>query len=421
LAQAPAGILKANTLFLLRELNSTIGKQKPPVISRGLFIFVVLRYNSFIMTTSKYRTWIEISESAIKNNYQIFRRMLKPGIKMLGVVKSNAYGHGLFGFAKVLADLGIDWLGVDSITEAETLRERGIKVPILVLGYTLPANFGLAHSYNVALTVSSFDNLKIANKLGKKINIHLKIDTGMHRQGFQLNDLQKALAIIKDSKFINLQGIYTHFAAAKNPDWSGMTGKQIALFNQAVKLAKSLNPGIIAHASASAGALNFDTTHYDMVRIGAALYGLWPSLETKLSLEKKINLKPVLTWKTLISEVKTIEKGEKIGYDFTEEIKRKSKIAVLPIGYWHGYWRALSGAFYVLLRGQKAKVLGRVSMDMVTIDVTGIKGAKVGDVVVLLGKQGKDEISADDMAKVANTTNYEIVTRINPLIKKYYC
>ena len=373
------------------------------------------------MKNIKYRTWIEISTKALKNNYRVIRHLLKPRVKMLGVVKSNAYGHGLAGFSQELVKLGADWLGVDSITEAQTLRERGIKTPILVLGYTLPSNFAQAADLDAVLTLSSFENLKLMAKSAIDTRVHLKIDTGMHRQGFQLGEIQKALAIIKRSKNIRLQGIYTHFAAAKNPDWSGMTQKQIRQFEQAAKLARQINPNVIAHASASAGAMNFSTTHYDMVRIGAALYGLWPSLETKLSLEKRIDLMPIMSWKTIISEIKTVEKGEKIGYDFTEEMKRRSKVAVLPIGYWHGYWRALSGSFHVLIKGQKAKVLGRVSMDMVTIDVTDIKGVKVGDVATLLGKQGNGEITADEMAQAANTTNYEVVTRVNPLIMKYYC
>jgi len=373
------------------------------------------------MKNIKYRTWIEISTKALKNNYRIIRYLLKPRVKILGVVKSNAYGHGLAGYSQELVKLGVDWLGVDSITEAETLRECGIKVPILVLGYTLPFNFKQAKELDVALTLSSFENLKALAKSELDIAVHLKVDTGMHRQGFQQNEIPKVINAIKRSKNIKLQGVYTHFGAAKNPDWSGMTQKQVKLFDQAIKLAKQANPFVITHASASAGAMNFSTTHYDMVRIGAALYGLWPSLETKLSLEKRIDLIPVMSWKTIISEIKRVEKGDKIGYDFTEEVKRRTKVAVLPIGYWHGYWRSLSGNFSVLVKGQRAKVLGRVSMDMVTIDVTDIKGAKVGDVVTLLGKQGKEEITADEMAQAANTTNYEVVTRVNPLIMKYYC
>ncbi len=367
-----------------------------------------------------YRTWIEIDKKAVSHNFLTFKKLINTKTKLLGVVKSNAYGHELMGFSRVLSDLGIDWLGVDSITEAHTLRRHKINNRILVLGYTLPANFDLAGNHGIALTISDFINLGMAKKHKGDITIHLKIDTGMHRQGFLLKDLPKALSIIKNSKNIKLQGVYTHFAAAKAPDWSGQTQKQIEQFEKAVALAKKIQPNIIAHASASAGTLNYAFAHFDMVRVGAGLYGLWPSLETKLSKEKQLQLKPVLTWKTIISEVKTLEKGEKIGYDFTEELKRKTRVAILPIGYWHGYWRALSGKACVLAGGKRAKVLGRISMDMTAIDITDASQAKVGDEVVLIGRQGKENITADELAEIAGTTNYEIITRINPLIKKFF-
>ncbi len=159
-----------------------------------------------------------------------------------------------------------------------------------------------------------------------------------------------------------------------------------------------------------------------MVRVGIGLYGLWPSEETKKAFSSTQNttLKPVLTWKTVISELKRVEKGEKVGYDYTEALKKDTLLAVLPIGYWHGYWRAFSSKAFVLIKGHRAKIIGRVSMDMVVVDVTNISRIKVGDEVVLLGKQDKEEITADELGVIANTSCYEIVTRLNPLIKKIY-
>lgn len=390
----------------------------------------------------QYRTWIEISKKNIAHNYAIFRDLLEKKTKLLGVVKSNAYGHELLGFARELERLGVDMLGVDSITEARSLRNHKITKQILVLGYTLPENFGLASAKNISVAISTFENLQQLASHKKNISIHLKFDTGMHRQGFYLHDIPQVLQMLKKNRHIKVDGLFTHFAAAKKPDSSNATEQQIQKFKQVIVAIKNSYPKVIAHASATAGALNYPEAGFDMVRIGIGMYGLWPSEETKnafsdnlgiesrysvnnkpiplLKRRKTFLLKPVLTWKTIISELKTVEKGEKIGYDYTEGVNKTAVLAVLPIGYWHGYWRAFSSKAFVLVKGQRCKVIGRVSMDMVVIDVTDIPKVRVGDEVILIGKQGTQEITADELAKVAGTSNYEIVTRLNPLIKKNY-
>lgn len=372
------------------------------------------------MPEALYRTWIEISKQNIAKNYRAFRRLLKPQTKLMAVVKSNAYGHELFSFAKKQEMLGADFLGVDSITEARALRKTGIQKPILVLGYTLPKNFSLASDKKTSLSISSFENLRALAESGKKVSIHIKVDTGMHRQGFFVADLQTVCDIIKNSKNLKFEGLFTHFAAAKKPDSLHETERQIQNFDHAIKIVREKGFNPICHAAATAGTLNYPESHYDMVRIGIGLYGLWPSAETKAFLSKKLALEPVLAWKSLISELKWVEKNAKIGYDFTDTLKAKAKLAVVPIGYWHGYWRAFSSKAHVLVGGKRCRVVGRVSMDMVVIDITKVSNAKVGDEVILLGRQGRQEINADELAKIANTSNYEIVTRLNPLIKKIY-
>lgn len=369
---------------------------------------------------TEYRTWIEISRAAIKHNYQTFRGLIEPKTKLMAVVKSNAYGHELIGFAKATAALGVDFLGVDSITEAKSLREAGIKKPILVLGYTLPIHFGLAEKNKISLTISSAQGLSALINSGKKVSIHLKVDTGMHRQGFFAKDLETICKLIKQHQKISVEGLYTHFASAKKPDSHKETEKQITIFRQAINQVRAAGLHPIVHAAATAGTLNYPEAHFDMVRIGIGLYGLWPSPETQKALGKKYPLWPVLTWKSIISEAKWVEKGEKVGYDYTETLKKRSFLAVVPIGYWHGYWRAFSGKAYVLVCGKRCKVVGRVAMDMIVIDITGVAKAKAGDEVVLIGKQGQEEILAGDLASLANTTHYEVVTRLNPLIKKLY-
>ena len=369
---------------------------------------------------NKYRTWLEISKGAVKNNYSAFRKLIKPETKMLGVVKSNAYGHGLVGFSKVLDGLGVDFLGVDSITEAETLRKNNIRLPILVMGFTLPENFKLAARKKVALTVSSLENLEDMAKKNLPISVHIKIETGLNRQGFLVQDLPKVINILKRANHINVEGLYTHFAKAYYPGDKKFTERQIGKFREAVEIFREAGFRPILHAAATGGAMNFQEAHFDMVRLGIGLYGLWPTEETKRVHARRINLIPALSWKTRINEIKMAGKGETVGYYRTEPLKRDSKLAILPIGYWHGFDRRFSSIGHVLVRGRRARVLGRVSMDMTVIDATDVPRVSAGDEVVLIGRQKNSEVTADELARTAQTINYEIVTRINPLIQKFY-
>lgn len=368
------------------------------------------------------RTWVEVSQKAVKNNYNTFRKLIGPKCLLLSVVKSNAYGHGLVEFARIVEKLGVDWLGVDSIVEGESLRKAGIKTPILVLGYTLPAKIKSAIDYGISLTVSDPSTLASLKKIGgnKKIKIHLKIDTGMHRQGFLISDIPEVIKILKSCPSVALEGVYTHFSSAKNPAFPAVTLKQIEEFKKVVGLLEAAGfKGFIKHAAATAGAIIFPQSHFDMVRVGIGLYGIWPAQETRESFKNKIKLESVLSWKTVIGQTKELPRGSAVSYDLTEELSRRSKIAILPVGYWHGFPRTLSGIGRVLINGKEAKVLGRVTMDMIIVDVTAIKGVKTGDEVVLIGKSGKAEISPDTLAHLTDGSSYEIVTRLNPLMKRF--
>ncbi len=369
------------------------------------------------MESGGLRTWIEIDAKAVRHNVKTFRGVIGEGVRLMSIVKSNAYGHGLWDFGSLADKSGIDWFGVDSIVEGLSLREHGIKKPILVLGYTLPERFEEAERNNISLTISSFDNLRALIKSKLPVKIHLKMDTGMHRQGFSLRELPEVCKLLKKSVVI-VEGIYTHFFAAKNPSFPQETSKQMAIFEEAVKAVESAGFKPIRHAAATGGTLLFAKAHYDMVRVGIGLTGMWPSKETMRAMENKIELKPVLTWKTIIGEVKRLPQGGGIGYDHTEKVAPDSTIAVCPVGYWHGFDRRFSSIGNVLVRGERAKVLGRVSMDMIVIDVSKIKGVKTGDEVVIIGQQNKQKIPADELADISGTINYEVVTRINPLIKR---
>lgn len=369
------------------------------------------------------RTWLEIDCRAVEKNYKLFRSLIAPKTKLMTVVKSNAYGHGLIGFAKELKRLGADWFGVDSVMEGLALRREGIQSPILVLGYTLPDKFKEAADNNISIMVSNFESLKAIQKekFLKTLKIHIKVDTGMHRQGFLLSE-QKALSAklkAQNSKLI-VEGLFTHFAMAKNPAFPEYTKKQIAEFEKWRMAFAKAGFLPICHASATAGAMIFPKAQFDLVRIGIGLYGLWPAKEIESYFANKISLMPALSWKTIISEIKDLPKGSRIGYDCTETLQKDSRVAVCPIGYWHGYPRVLSSIGFVLVNDKRARILGRVSMDMISIDVTGIKNAKIGSEVVLIGKQGKEEISAGELANLSDTSHYEIVTRLNPLMKRVY-
>lgn len=366
------------------------------------------------------RTWIEIDRGAIKKNYRVFRGMLSPETKLMAVVKSNAYGHELAGFSKEADELGVDFFGVDAIVEGLTLRREGIQKPILVLGYTMPENFQAASENNISLTVSSFDGLRALKENSHSLKIHIKIDSGMHRQGFYPAEIPKATEMLKELPHVEVEGVYTHFANAKNPSFSTDTDKQAAEFKKATDFLEKSEFRFLKHASATSGMLLFSNYHFDMVRIGIGLYGLWPAKEVERALKSRIKLSPVFSWKTVVTETKIVPKGDGIGYNFTEVFRKDTKVVVCPVGYWHGFPRSLSSIGHVLINGKRARVLGRVSMDMITVDVSNIKNVKVGDEVTLVGKSGKEEISADEFATYADTSSYEIITRINPKIARVF-
>ncbi|MCX6717593.1 MAG: alanine racemase [Candidatus Taylorbacteria bacterium] len=380
------------------------------------------------------RTWIEVDKKAIKHNFNTFKKIIPKRCKLLAVVKSNAYGHNLTEFSKEMENLGADFLGVDSITEALALRREKIKTPILVLGYTLPEMIENAISNNISITVSSFETISAIKKIKNKdrLNIHIKVDTGMGRHGFLFSDHEKLIKELKKINFsttlgtgnVNVEGLFTHFSSAKNPDNLKYTINQFELFKKWTEVFKEAGFNPIIHACATSGTIIFPEAHFDMVRIGIGLYGEWPSKEIKDQILKikdnKIKLKPVLSWKTIIAEIKKLPKGSKIGYDGTKILEKDSIIAICPIGYWHGYPRVLSSKGFVLVKGKEAKILGRVCMDIIIIDITDISNVKVGEEVVVLGKSGNKIIRTSDIASIFDGSDYELLTRINPLIKKFY-
>ncbi len=372
------------------------------------------------MINNDLRTWIEISKGAVKHNIAQIRSILAPKTALWAVVKSNAYGHGIFTIPRLFDKYGVDGFCVDTLIEGVKLRESGIKKPILVLGLTLPNLYELAIENDIQITISNFDILKLYTKSKHKPKFHIKLDTGMHRQGFYIDDVSKVIKNLSPLTFHLKQkfvGLYTHFASAKDINYPTYTEKQFNEYQEIVSLFKKAGfKKFIQHVSATGGTLINKKYHLDMVRCGIALYGLFPSKELEIQIPK-LSFKPVLSWKTLIGEIKKVKKGDYIGYDLVERITHNSDIAILPIGYWHGFPRSLSQIGSVLINGTRCKILGRVSMDMVAIDI-GKAHCKFGDLATIIGASNKEKITAQEIASLANQSYYELLTRLNPLIER---
>ena len=352
------------------------------------------------------RSWLEIGRSAAENNLSVIRRFAG-GAPVYAVVKSNAYGHGLELFAGVMDSAGADGFCVDTCPEGMALRESGIKKPILVLGYSMPQEWRSAKKEKITVSVSSLSALREICGTADSPEFHLKVDTGMRRQGIMPEEAEEAINAIKNGNG-KITGIFTHFASAKDINYPGFTDSQIDAFNKVAELFKRSGFDVLRHASATAGALISDKYRLDMVRAGIGLYGYYPSRELEMQLGD-IGLIPVMKWKSRVNEVKRAKKGDFVGYDLTERMAEDSLIAVIPVGYWHGLPRNLSGIAEFTVNGEKCKIIGRISMDMSVIKVP--PGTKLGDEAVIMD-------DAAVLGRLAGGSHYEIITRINPAIKR---
>lgn len=366
------------------------------------------------------RTWVEIDYAAIQKNTETLKALLAENVSLIGVVESNAYNHGLVESARAILRGGATWLAVSELNEALTLRSRGIKAPIIVLGYTFPELYKLAADKNVSLTISSLESLRTlaGMRLKKKLRIHLKFDTGLHRQGILETHVQQVVRTLSAPRFpAILEGAYTHFAVMEDPMRQEYSRAQARTFKSIMARLAQRGFAPMTHISATSGILFSRDFNFDAARGGIGLYGLWPSPEIRKWADGT-ELVPALAWKTIITEVKLVNRGVRVGYDLTHETSRASRLAIIPVGYWHGLPRSLSNAGQVLVSGKRADIVGRVSMDMTIIDVTDIPSVAAGDEVVIIGRQGKECISVEEFAEKAGTINYEAVTRINPLIPR---
>jgi len=371
--------------------------------------------------------WVEVNRQALAMNVQRFKSHIGPGVRLCAVVKSNAYGHGLLEASRIALESGTDWLAVNSIDEAAALREAGVEAPTLCLGYVPRSRLEEALAREIRLTVYNRESVEelglIAGRLQKEARVHIKVETGTNRQGVRSEDILDLVQTLQEFPNLILEGLSTHYANIEDVTEHHFAEYQLGNFNQVCGLLESRGISVpIKHTACTAAAILFPQTLFNMARVGIGLYGLWPSKETRISaLQAGIplnELKPVLTWKTRIAQVKRVKSGQTIGYGCTDVATQDTRLAVLPVGYYDGYDRRLSSIGYVLIHGRRAPVRGRVCMNMIMVDVTNIPEAALEDEAVLLGRQGSDSVSAETLAGKIGTINYEVVARINPSLPR---
>lgn len=367
-------------------------------------------------------SWVEIDLCAFIANLTEFRKRIGK-TRLCLVVKANGYGHGILPISKIAQENGVDWFGAATLDEANILRKGGIHKPILILGYVTMRHLPEVVRNRFHLTVFNLEALQrlsaICRKSRARARIHLKLETGTHRHGIMERDLPDFVQFLQEHRELVVEGVSMHFANIEDTTDHTYAMKQLERFERLVGRLESdgIRPKL-KHTACTAATILFARTHFDLVRLGIGAYGYWPSRETYVSTKERkgarLTLRPVLTWKTVAGQIKEVPAGSAVGYGGTYRTTRPTRIAVLPVGYYDGYDRGLSNSAYVLIRSRHAPVRGRVCMNVMMVDVTDIPEATLEDEVVLLGQQGEEMITAEQLAGWAGTINYEIVSRINP-------
>jgi len=366
--------------------------------------------------------WVEVDGGALLHNLHAFRRRLGSGVELSHVIKANAYGHGLELVAREDEASGlVHSLSVISVEELVRVREAGVKLPVMILGYVPLSSWEAVVDAEGSPVIMNKESLlalsKEAARRGREVKVHLKIETGTHRYGIEESDIPEYLDILNELPGLRLEGLTTHFANIEDTTDHSFAHSQLSTFKRVLTQVREKGfPVPLPHAACSAAAILFPEAYFAAARVGIASYGLWPSKETKVSSTHvdggQMDLRPVMTWKTRVAQVKTVKKGEFVGYGCSWRAPVDTRIAVLPTGYADGFDRANSNVAHVLVRGQRAPVRGRVCMNVTMIDVTHIPGTELEDEVVLIGHQGEETVSAEDHAGWCGTIAYEIVSRI---------
>ncbi len=372
--------------------------------------------------------WVEVNLSAIEHNARRLTEIAGRGVELMAMVKANAYGHGAVEVARAARRGGAAWLGVVSVGEGIELRRAQIDAPILVLGPTPPEWARAGVENQLALAVFSIDTARAmadaARELNTRARVHLKVDTGMTRLGVMPEQAVEFARAVRDLGNVEIEGVFTHFAMADSPNGFEVEGwgreytqQQLARFREVLeRLERAGMQPRYRHIANSPASVNLPAARFNLVRSGILIYGLDPSDDAP----KPPGFIPALAFKTRVASVKSVPPGTYIGYGCTFRTARAARIAVLMVGYADGFRRALSNAGSVLVRGARAPIVGRVCMDLTMIDVTDIEGVQVGDEVVLIGKQGTEEIRAEEVAQKQGTNNYETVTTISARVERRY-
>ena len=368
------------------------------------------------------RCYAEISLEAIGHNIREVKKRLPEGVKLLGVVKANAYGHGAVPVASYLENQ-VDYFATATIEEAIELRENGISAPILILGYVSPSQYGDLVEYDITQTIDSYAQAlaleKEAARQNRKAKAHLAVDTGMTRIGFQVteHDADEA-AKIADLPHIELEGMFTHFSCADQEDKT-YCSMQMEKYDKMTALLAERGVTIpLRHICNSAGIMEFDAHHFEMVRSGIITYGIYPSEEVK---KERLDLIPALSWKSHVIHVKEVGPGIGVSYGATYVTEKPmTRIATVSAGYADGYPRALSNQGCVLIHGKKAPIIGRICMDQMMVDVTDIPDVQVEDVVTLVGTDGDETITIEEIANPAARFDYEMLCDISSRVTRVY-
>jgi alanine racemase len=374
------------------------------------------------------RTWAEVSLDAIDHNFKVICNQLNPETRVCCVIKADAYGHGAVTLAKEYEELGADWFAVSNLEEAMQLRSAGIELPILILGYTPPENAAQLSKLNISQAVLSTDyGVRLsfeAQKAGVTVKVHIKLDTGMSRIGFVYQDPARDARAIEDIRrvcrlsCIDAEGIFTHFAVAdEGNDGRDYTLKQFNNFTDAISQLKRHGISFkIRHCANSAAIFDYPEMQLDMVRPGIVLYGLMPSGKMK----SKPNFIPAMELKSVVSLVKTIEPQTTVSYGRCFTAEEPTKIATVPIGYADGYPRHLFGQADMLVKGKRARIIGRVCMDQLMLNVTGIPELQEGDTVTVFGHDGESFLPVDELAELNQTINYELVCLVSKRVPRIF-
>ncbi len=365
-------------------------------------------------------TWAEIDLEAIRRNIRAYRRHVGPGVGVIAVVKANAYGHGAVPVARAALEAGASMLAVHRLNEGIELRQAGIDAPVLLMGYTPPGGAELVARWRLTPSLMTAEFALAlsaqAGLVGWTAPVHVKVDTGMSRYGLLPEETLAFLQYLISLPNIRLEGLFTHFATADSLDQTWVR-RQLEAFKGVAAAAGAAGIEIpLLHAANSAAAMRLREAHFNAVRPGIAIYGLDPSSEWQPVFE----IQPALTLKSLVARVRELPVGAGVSYGRTWIADRPTIAALVPVGYGDGYHRILSNQGVVLVGGRRAPVIGRVCMDQFVVDVTGIPGVKQDDEVVLIGRQGDEQIRAEEVARLAGTINYEVTTALLPRVARVY-